>query len=529
MNQIQILQFASLTIILIIGLAGIASVAFRVNIYANWDEKRCDPYVVPIAGFFKPPTDRRSAAAFAADNWRFCQKEYVQSAVRTAAQAPQALVTAENATVGVVQDIASISADIFFNVWNLCHSVYASFTDRMKTTATLFRNFMIKLHDIIGRIHGSITAIIFSLISLIVGIINSIHVAVIVVVIVVGILIALQIILFMLIWPISALLATVAMMVNVVVISVAAAIAAAVSNSERFATSSCFANDVQIVLEDSTTKSIQNVRIGDPLLRPELESGVDNLVTAVHEFSLSATEDRFVLDGIRVTGDHMVFIEPEPVPDSELLIPVRNHPDAQRSPGVAGRVWCLTTKTRTIPCMGRSGITWFADWEEFPLDDTARQTEWFNEVWKLLNGFSPLEVSPKLLTADSGIYPDSLITVKHRSWFGGTRTIPIKDVQIGDTVFDSDGPTQVVGKVLLEGDFTSDLITVGSAQVSPGTWVYDNGLWVLAGMSATFPVSPVHARYLVHLYTASGSFLVGTTKVRDASDVGLFAHNKVSR
>ena len=72
---------------------------------AHLSDIDCDPSVVPIAGFFKPSTDPRSATEFARDNWSFCQKEYVQDGIRTAMAVPKELAEAQAAVVGSMSDI----------------------------------------------------------------------------------------------------------------------------------------------------------------------------------------------------------------------------------------------------------------------------------------------------------------------------------------------------------------------------------------------------------------------------------------
>lgn len=529
----QLVPLLALTVVLVIGLTAVIGIAFRVNVYDNWSDKRCDPYVVPIAGFFKPSTDRRTASQFAADNWRFCQKEYVQNALRVSASVPAALVSAESATVGIVQDIASISADIFFDVWKFCHDVYAGFMGRMATAATLFRNFMIRLHDIVGRIHASMVSIVFGLISVIVGFVNSVHVAIIVSIIIVGIMIALQIILFMLIWPISSLLASVAAMMNIVVISFAAAIAAA--SGEMFAggvdggmgVGACFVSTTRVCLANGSTQSIDSVPIGTPL-------ATGGVVTGRHVFGLdidSATNTNlYNLNGIHVTGDHLIYVN-----DAQIPVPVCTHPDAHNAhKQTTQTLWCLTTTDRKIPVLDMSNnIVMFADWEEISEDDTERQQLWLNEVWTTLNQRRPVPV-PSLTNANAGFSPTASLLVRNKG------LCKIADISIGDFVADlaHDGCvrwTQVVGRVVMEGDLKTDGVTIQSFDcvIAPGTWIRSdqNPEWQQINTWSGCSKLDIHVAVWHHLYTTSGTFFIvappspgtadGSLLVRDASEVGL--------
>ena len=507
----ELVQLLTLTIVLFIVLTAVIGAAFRVNIGDNWEEMRCDPYVVPIAAFFKPDTYPKSASDFAYDNWKFCQKEYVQGALRVAAMAPQALADAEAGTVGIVQGIASASASIFFDVWKFCYQVYTGFMDKMKGAAALFRNFMVNLYNIAERLNAAVMSIIFTLISLIISVINSIQVAVIVAIIVIGILLALQIILFFIMWPISALLAVVTVLVSTVVITLASAVAAA--TGELFSSHTCFVKGTPVQIRGGGIKAIDTINIGD-ILRD------GGRVTAVHTF---VTNDPiYNLYGIRVSGDHLVADPERPT----KRIAVRNHPAAillSGRPWLFGTpVWCLTTTSRVIPCDGTEGVVMFADWEEIDEYDMDSLHGWYNEVWRTLNGVYPQRIpGSQVLGAEAGLSPDCMVACP--DWLGNRVWRPISEIRIGDRVFDGLVVTTVIGRVTLAGDQSTNAIGMHKDSiVSCATWVKIGDKWVTADIVPTGIAQDVHPKQWEHLYTKSGAFTIaGGMQVRDASDVGL--------
>jgi len=504
MSVAQLTQFITITLVLTIGLTAVVGAAFRVNVGANWEEQRCDPYVVPIAGFFKPSKDPRTAAQFATDNWSFCQKEYVQNALRTAAEVPQALADAEAATVGIIQDVTSVVADVFFDLWNVCYEAYAAFMEQMKGVAKKFQNFMVNLYGIVERLNASALSIIYGLIALIVSILNSIQVTLIVAIIVIGIIIALQIILFFILLPVSGLIITVTAIVSVVVVAVATAIAAAMV-AELFDPGACFAKGTLVQLPGGATKPIEQIRVGDTL-------SDGGHVTAVHTFRTN--DPVYNLYGVRVTGDHLLFM------DTTQRMYVSEHPDAslEEQSQPATDLWCLTTTTRRIPCLSNGGMMLFADWEEIDDDDTEALTAWFNTVWRTLNKGEPQIVAEYILESEAGISPDCKVMCQ--SWWGRRIAKPIRDVRIGDRVFDGpDSTTLVVGKVLLAGDQTTDAVEVEKGQlVSCACWTQQDGVW----KPAAGPIREIHLASWQQLYTQSGQFILeGGVPIRDASDVGL--------
>ena len=520
MDSNALTQFIILSICLTIGLATSMSFGYRASVAANWDAKRCDPGVVPIAGFFKPANDPRSSVDFAKDNWTFCQKEYVQNAVRLAAQVPKDLANAETATAGVMTEATGVLADIFVDVWTFCYQAYKAFMDRMGGVVQLVQNFMIQLHGIVYRLQAAVLSISMALISLIIAFVNSVKMTVLIAIILIGIILGMMIILFFVLAPISGMIAMVSALVGVVAVTVASTIAAA-KVAEFYTPGACFSTGSQIAIVGGTTVPIESIKVGDVL-------GDTGRVTAVHHFW--SPDTLYNINGIRVTGDHLVTHPDHP----RTLIPAREYPGAlPLKQGTlewmrGGRdLWCLTTSTRRIPVKGSTstGIIMFADWEEIPDDDMAGQAAWFRSVWATLNNTTAPVMPSAVLIGNAGISPDCLIACQ--GWAGGVTWKPIREVGLGDRVFDRTGHTTlVIGKVHMEGDQSTDAIAIHSPDsgqlVSAATWIQKtDGRWtpaVLGGFRAT----DQHPASWEHLYTESGEFMIsGGWKIRDASDVGL--------
>jgi hypothetical protein len=211
-----------------------------------------------------------------------------------------------------------------------------------------------------------------------------------------------------------------------------------------------------------------------------------------------------MLDGVGVTGDHLVYMD-----GSRHF--VRDHPRAVLQPAIPCDLRCLTTTTRRI----HSDSLVFADWEEIPDDDEATQRAWYEGVWRTLNSAPSLPPTEGSLE-DAGLAPESMVTCA--DWLGQTFSMPISAIRVGDRVCDGpDTTTRVIGLVTLRGNMNRDAIAMGPALVTGGTWVLTGGTW----RPASGPVIAVHPSRWYHLYTESGTFMVGDLRIRDASDVGL--------
>lgn len=514
----DLLTFLTLTIGLTLGLGVTMAAMYRVDVARNWEARRCDPGVAAMAGFFKPSTDPRTATQFARDNWSFCQKEYVQDGIRAAAAVPKALAESEGAVVGVIRDIASTVADVFFGIWNIVHEAYSTFMDRMKVVAKLMHNFMIQLHSIVERLQASILAIIFGLISLIKALVSTVQVVLIVAIVIVGILIALQIILFFLLLPISGLIITVSAIVSVVAVVIATAIAAAMV-AELYTPGACFAGGTQVLLgRGRGATPIESVRIGDVLV----DGGV---VTATHRFYQA--EQFYEIDGVRVTGDHLIQSSER----GSEFIRVRDHSDAARDATCGSTpqpLWCLTTTTRRIPVQGKTTAHLFADWEEIPETDASAQRAWYEQVWRILNPGQPV-LGPRSseLAAEAGLAPDCRLPVA--SWIGRRQLRRAMDVRIGDWLYTRDGRlTRVLGIVELAGDQVTDAVSLRDPELAGEMQLVSVGSWVRAENGSTWhhprdPKVELHPVRWLHFYTAAGEFQIGNGAwiLRDASDIGL--------
>jgi hypothetical protein len=536
MKALIVGKFAVLTIVLSVVLAATLAAGFRTAIAANWDAYRCDPGVAAIAGVFKPTDDPRTATEFATDNWRDCQKDYIQNALRIAAKGPAELANAQGAVVGAAEEMTSGLSKVFTDLWAFCYEAYSMFMDRMKGVAKLFHNFLIKLTELVGRAHAAATSIAFALIGVITTFINTIIVVLIVVAIVVGIILAMSIILFFVFPELLALALTLVALIAIGFAAVAA---------EGFAPGVCFAPGTRVATgpTPADARPIETLRVGDRL-------GDGSTVTAVHRFwSRDAVYD---VAGIQVTGDHLMVNPERP----DRLIPVRNLPPSVARPVPRSwtawlqggqELWCLTTSSRRIPVWSAApaqapAIQMFADWEEIPADNTEALRDWHSEVWETLNGSNGVAVDRPLaaaLRSDPALGADTQIPVL--GWGGARIWKRVADVEIGDRVITSvasnDQTTPVVGKVQIAASSVPVAVEVSSAAhgpqiVSAATWLWQTHrggeeVWAPAmGALSRLPVVTETERLPAtwwHLYTESGVLTVsGGWRIRDASDVGLW-------
>lgn len=501
------LSAISISLVFMVAITAVVAINHRISVAKNWDEMRCSPYVIPIAGFYKPTADSRSAVEFARANFSFCQKEYIQDALRVAAADTKEVVAEQGAIAAIVQDMASVFADIFKNLWSFCYGAFATFKERMTVVTKLFHNMMINLHSLVDRMQGAILSLIMALMSLVVAFINSIQVTLMVSIIIIGILLVMMILLFFLLMPISGLIATMSAIASVAVVTAVTIVAAAEASG------GCFTGDT-LISTQSGARPIKSIRVGDLL-------GDGGQVTAVHRFRTA--DALYKMGSSIVSGEHLVVLQ------NTLRQPVKNHQRAVPYTNCSkiNELWCLTTTTRTIPTP--DGIL-YADWEEIYAEDTGRLQEWHGAVWHRLNRSPPpiQKIPDSLLQSEAALSPTC--SVRRQLFFCGipyrTETIMVDRIQIGDILEDGPGWTTVIGIVDVAGSEVEKSVILEGQQMSVATWIHHGDhhreLWKPAGFTSD-PVDPLlQPMRWRHLYTDSGSFSLGSgLHIRDASDVGL--------
>ena len=244
--------------------------------------------------------------------------------------------------------------------------------------------------------------------------------------IIIAIMAAIIILLFFILFPFIPILI---MPVIVAIIAIGGVLGAqAAENQGVF----CFTGDTPILLADGSTKPIQEIVLGDALANGSLVEGFftfDGLQTPL-----------FVIEGIRVSGSHLVQFEKgwHSVDEDSRALPIKER---------ASFLYCLNTSNQIIPVQTSKGPTLlFRDWEEIDARDSIGKKGWNQLVSSLLGGVeSPSQESPFCLMDPTILIPTP----------SGPK--PLASLQIGDFIeLSYNNPTRVQGLVdgLVNGERT---------------------------------------------------------------------------
>ena len=360
------------------------------------------------------------------------------------------------------------------------------FQKRFEATGAEFGVKYQKMLMAMGRALGITQAILYIGMSLVLAVENFIHLVINVIMIVMYIILGFMIILFFMILPVFGLIIYTCQVIGNSPFGYL---------SGEVCGELCFDPKTPIRLKDGTIKAISDCKMGDVL-----EDGgiVEGVLLASGE-----KEPIFVLDGIRVSGAHLVWFE-----EKGDWIAAAQHPSSSLSMTKCDRLICLRTSTRNIPLHGLSKLWTFRDWEELPSNLPTSDTFWELLVSEILNQ-KPSSTMPQA-------HPLLRKTCQVMYKTGEGRSVG--EVRIGDCIYSSQGFTTVTG------------IYKGKAEFGIKQDMTD-GVW-LQSMNQTQWTHPsvleeTEEQEGFHLTTESGCFWVQTNNfsgyVRDFTEVG--AHN----
>lgn len=475
-----------MTLALSYGLARVMVSTRLKEIQTNWAAYRCGPEVMVAASLFKPATDPRSDFDFAFDNFSFCTSELAKDVLKNALKPIMdvfyQMTNSAIQSIGFTMSLRTLASNLYSGL----NRIFDVFTRRFNLTIhELHKSFELQLAAI-SKANAIATGTVYAGISVIRTIMNMFKLMMTVSIAILVILVVLVIFLFFILAPVIPVI-----MVAISVLSATSMAGSVGGMGNAF----CFGGETRVVMYEGDVKRIDAVEIGDVL-----EDG--SRVTACMKFATRGTDKFYNVDGIRVSGSHLIYIHGLPVSVAGLGI-------AKRVPTPA-YVYCLNTSSQRIVVDGRKREWTFADWEE--LGDGA-QGDWEALVYTRLNGAVPSASAPWILESEAGINPDVKIEVE-----GIVEGVAIADIKVGDLVKDGAVFTRVLGTVVLDG---VGVAMDSSLHCSGACWIETDGRWGRAGAAATWNSLGPPAKTLRMLITESGRFTIGGVSFRDFTDVGI--------
>tara|TARA_B110001450_G_scaffold212622_1_gene204675 strand:- start:416 stop:2104 length:1689 start_codon:yes stop_codon:yes gene_type:complete len=398
-------------------------------IKTNWGNHKCNPFVLPFAGFIYKK-DGMTSSEFTSMNFNQCTMSILERLSKFSFQPFYYVLnifkqqfTGMSSSVNSIRDFLGGFRNVLGNTANLFYNQFEFIIIPIFKLIHLVTDFIQKLYGLLILIYYKLISAYMILVNffkilrkLIIRVLIMIAVAI---GITVGIGLALMASLFGFIPGIALIGVALAMLIIFVIILIPAIIIIIFLKKhvhiqskkppkKPFVPGACFDADTKIKLQNNKLVPIKKIKIGDIL--------EDNsYVTSVLKFS-SYNRDLFTYNNIIVSGDHRVY------DDILGLIRIDNHPDSisiddYREP----YIYCINTSSKNIIINN----TIFTDWDNIDKNDIIDLHFNCCDKGLLPHNFSKKDIHSYL---NAGFHGDSILHLDDG------RSIKIKDVEVNDVL-----------------------------------------------------------------------------------------------
>ena len=484
---------------------------------SDWDNRRCDPLVLPFAGFIHKPTDQ-SNFAFTSTNFNDCVIGMLKEISEIAFQPLYFAVDVLNEAILHINKAFQKLRVLTYSLREQFDSITTQVVAGISNIVVFFLKFVVKMKDSMGKISGILTTALYTLLGSYMAA-ESLFLSLIDLILIILISIALSIVvtwaLVMWLFPqfpfgpgMAIAPGIIAIIITAIMISICVPIiyfevmmlkVMHLSTAPPPGVPGCFAGEtvVELQLDQNsnskikTSKAIKDIQIGDTL-----KNG--SIVTALLKFS-AEEQHVYLLNNVLVTGEHRVMHP------TLKWIKAKNHPSSVHMPNFnEPYVYCLGTTKKAFTI----GETVFSDWDD--IDDDVLED--LSDLCPLLPcDFKLKDIHTYL---DSGFHALSTVVLADGS------VVLLKDVKVGDKLLSED---KVVGTVKIA---THDMDTYTYSFQKDGRTLCGTRNITLAdntlGAMNVVIRSPEEKEkeekeeeYMYHLLTDTSFFVVNTIKVHD--------------
>jgi len=314
----------------------------------DWANKRCNPKVIPFAGFINKPPNK-SITEFTQENFSYCLQNILKSITGDAVQ-PLTYVT------NVLQNLYLKFSNEIQSIRNLLSNIRGNMGNITKEIMGRAINFVVPLQqtivgikDMFGKIQGVLSAALFTSLGsyyALKSLLGSIVEFVIIILTALAVLIAsLWILPFT--WPFAAANTTIFVAIAIPLAIIVTFLTQVMGiRTSRIPELRCFDENTDLELKDGKIINIKLANIGD-----ELHDG--SVVTAKMKVDASNLE-MYTLNDVTVSGCHIVKYD-------NKWLDVSEHPMSKKLDDYTkSYVYCINTTNKTINIKG----TIFSDWDE---------------------------------------------------------------------------------------------------------------------------------------------------------------------
>lgn len=438
------------------------------EIRANWNERRCDTFVIPIAHLVPDGSDPSiDPSEFAINNFQYCLGKLIDSSISTMMSPVLSMFNSQLEASGQIQTSINYLRANAKSLLEPLNALFQSLWNKIKVILYGVARIYAKLASSFNRIFGIAISSIFAGIGVYKGIRNLLNLVIYVIIVVITIIIV--IILFA-----AFLIAPVLPITLIVLATISASVFGAPPGSDGL----CVAPGTLVALKDGW-KAVEQLKPGD-----ELREGIiEGILTTVGGTCVN-------VHGVVLSESHVLF----DTNDSKWKTAAK-HSMAKptESPQI---LYCLNTSTHRWIVKGDVELT-LLDWDEIP---DEYDVKWEQIVDSMLN---PNCSTPLNSVPGRGLLGEHTYVLERSRGL-----IKITTVTIGDYIKDETSFTEVLGVY-------RDIVTpVPRSGVNKAGWIFDTK-WVHPKHNNLEKEGNAYS-----LVTRSGVFSTDSGLVRDFTEVG---------
>jgi hypothetical protein len=400
----------------------------------DWTNQRCNPYVIPFAGYINKP-DNMTANEFTKQNFEYCSQDVLKGVTGPAIEPLNYILNIASSFTNNIQGELNSIREMFYKIRTFSQTITEEIMGRLLNVVVPLQSIIVSFKDLLSKVQGIMVSALYTLLGSY--------------------------------FSLKTLMATIAQFIVAILIAMSILIAgfwalpftwgAAIANTTIFMSISipfalvlsfmvnvlgvkttpgipklkCFDENCEFEMNDGNIKKIKDICIGDILKN-------NNMVTATIKVEKSDSI-MYDLNGTIISDSHLVKLQ------NEKWIRVCKHPDSKivysyNKPFL----YCLNTSKKVI----ETNNNIFSDWDEIDSDEC--------NFFKNLHDYNVLNTNKLNIPTK---YEENDYSIIHSFFDGGflpTTYIKlyngqfrfIRDIQVGDILQNGD---KVYGIVQIDG------------------------------------------------------------------------------
>ena len=365
---------ACLTLVVLLGLSYCVAMVRSSEIKEDWVNQRCNPYVIPFAGMINRPPDV-SVGDFTKQNFDYCTQKILAESAGTMLSPLTFILDSLAKMADAMMNAVNKIREMFSKVRGQLHAIVKELMGRIMNMMIPLQQIIISARDMMGKIQGTMAAALFTVMGAYMtlkSLLGAIAEFIVTILIVFAALIAgLWAVPFT--WGFAAANTAIFVAISIPM----AIILSFMKNTMHIDTnlsipSVCFDGNTYFRRGAHYKSKLKRATPGNVLeseshtaLDPPLATDCANYITATMKLAAPSANNMYVLNGVCVTGDHLVRIwsgsgsDPHSETRTVSLVKVCDHPSAKKMASYTEPyVYCINASLHKITLGG----TTYSDW-----------------------------------------------------------------------------------------------------------------------------------------------------------------------